>query len=214
MSGDRLSPAQSAYFDAWRGSAAIAVLIGHGFQIFDPNPWPIWGAFSAAAVMVFFVLSGYFIHKSLASNLAKGTPVAFVAARVNRLLPPLVFSLGLTVALWVIAPAVFASGSRAYLEPTARAEFSLTGLLPTAVMINGFAGPTLAANGPLWSLTFEVWYYALAFIFALGRRGVAAAIFALLAVGNAKFAILSIAWLLGHHGAGHSPFRCSSCRRF
>lgn len=194
----RLPKEQSDYLDAWRGASAIAVLAGHSVQIFQADPWPIWGAFSTAAVMVFFVLSGFFIRKSLDSCLARNAPLHFAAARVNRIIPPFIFSIALTVALWAVAPVAFQSGSREFLTPHARPDFSLEYLPSTLLFLNGFLGGTLSSNGPLWSLSYEVWYYALALMFSLrGWRLPAMLLAALLTWRSPGFAILGTVWFLG-----------------
>jgi peptidoglycan/LPS O-acetylase OafA/YrhL len=194
----RLPERQSQYLDAWRGGAAIVVLIGHSFQIFEVNPWPIWGAGATGAVMVFFVLSGFLIRKSLDSCMAKDDPARFVTARVNRIVAPFLFSIALTVALWAIAPAMFQTGDRTFAVPTARTEFSLQYLPSTLLFVNGFFGGTLSANGPLWSLSCEVWYYALALLLTLKRwRWLGIVIAAVLTWRSIGFAILGSTWALG-----------------
>lgn len=194
----RLPERQSKYLDAWRGGSAIAVLVGHSFEIFQVNPSPVWSAAATGAVMVFFVLSGFLIRKSLGSCMAKHDPGRFVAARVNRIVAPFLFSIALTVLLWAIAPLVFATGSRAFAVPTARTEFSLQYLPSTLLFVNGFFGGTLSANGPLWSLSCEVWYYALALLLTLKRwRWLGVVVAAVLTWRSIGFAILGSIWALG-----------------
>lgn len=194
----RLPERQSQYLDAWRGGAAIAVLVGHSFQVFQTDPSPIWGAAATGAVMVFFVLSGFLIRKSLDSCMTKSDPARFVAARVNRIAVPFLFSIALTIALWAIAPAVFQTGDRTFPVPTARTGFSLQYLPSTVLLVNGFFGGTLSANGPLWSLSCEVWYYALALLLTLKRwRWLGLVIAAVLTWRSIGFAILGSIWALG-----------------
>jgi peptidoglycan/LPS O-acetylase OafA/YrhL len=106
------------------------------------------------------------------------------------------------VALYFLAPHFFALGTRAYINATERDVFSLDGLGVTAVFLNGFAGPTLSANGPLWSLSYEVWYYfffGAAALIVTGSRIALLAVPALIAgiVLNQHFAILGLVWLAG-----------------
>lgn len=208
---------QSDYLASWRGGSAIVVLVGHACDIFLADPHPIWGVLATGAVLVFFGLSGFFIHKALAKSMASGGVWSFVAGRVNRIVPPFALSLIVVVFLWAIAPAAFLSGDRSFVTPTARSGFSLDGLMISAAFLNGFVGPTLSANGPLWSLSFEVWYYiaALAVGVAILRRSwwpilVVGPMIVALTVLNLRFAILGLIWLLGFalsamHAVGRVP---------
>lgn len=188
-----MAPAQSQYFDAWRGGAALVVLAGHGAQTYVNSPSPIWGAFAAAAVMAFFGLSGLLIGQSLRTR----SWSEFARARVDRILPPFVLSLLLVLVLYWIAPLTFVTGDRALPPGSARSAFSLDSLLWTTLFLNGFFGPTLSANGPLWSLSFEVWYYAIAALVVYGRRWWAIFLGAALTVLEPTFGVLGIIWLSG-----------------
>lgn len=197
-----VSADQSAYLNACRGGAAIIVLIAHALAIFNRGSAPVWSAFATAAVMVFFALSGFLIQISLARSIADNRPANFVAARINRIVPPFVFAIALTVILWAIAPLAFTTGTRTFATATVRDSFSLAGLAPTILFLNGFAGPTLSANGPLWSLSFEAFYYALAFFggLAITRRWLTVPIVlvaSMLCLRNPGFAVLGLVWLAG-----------------
>lgn len=199
----RITPEQSAYFDAWRGGSAIAVLIGHLVPLYFEGE-RIFAAFAGAAVMAFFGLSGFFIHKSLAKSSRNGSFDwrAYSTARINRIIPTFLFALVVTWLCWAVAPFVFESGDRTYLNPTVREAISLDGFWRTAVFLNGFAGPTVSANGPLWSLTYEVWFYigaGLLFAALTGRRWAwtALAIFPALVLFDPLFALWAICWLSG-----------------
>jgi peptidoglycan/LPS O-acetylase OafA/YrhL len=201
----RISPTASIYLDAWRGGSSIAVMLTHAANIFMPGPRTMLAdVVGAVSVMAFFVLSGFFIHKSLAGSFrADGPDIgAFARARINRIVPAFIACLALTVALYFLAPHVFASGTRVFINATEREAFSLDGLGITAVFLNGFAGPTLSANGPLWSLSYEVWYYvffAAAALMLYGSRIALLAVPVLIAgvAVNQHFAILGIVWLAG-----------------
>jgi peptidoglycan/LPS O-acetylase OafA/YrhL len=202
----RITPDASTYFDAWRGGSSIAVMLAHADHIFfATGPLArLASLVGAASVMAFFVLSGFFIHKSLASSFrADGLHIgAFASARVNRIVPPFLTCLVLVIALYLLAPYAFASGSHAFLTESARTQFSLEGLPGTATFLNEFVGPTLSANGPLWSLSYEVWYYVFFGAAALAITGFRAAWLAvpLLVAGialNPLFAILGVVWLAG-----------------
>ena len=197
-----ITPAQSAYLGAWRGLAAIVVLVGHLVQNFFTDGTHLFGAAAQGSVMVFFGISGFFIHKSLASNFVRGHPSRFVISRINRLLPPFVFSLLLVTLLWAVAPYCFPSGTHFIGKDGIRPSFSLAGMLPTALFLNGFAGQTLDSNGALWSLSFEVWYYAGLFMLGLITTGnrlglIAIPVLATLALRNLNFVMLGLVWTSG-----------------
>lgn len=204
----RIQPLHSQYFDMWRGISAAVVVIGHIFQTFS-SEFPavlrlLFGSLAGAAVMAFFALSGFFIHKSLARCSSDSVNWRlFVRARVERILLPFLACLALAIVLWLVAPLFFASGSREFVAATAeRTGYSLSGLWQTAIFLNGFAGDTLSSNGPLWSLSFEVWYYALACLFLMAltsqRVGwIAVPILIGLTLLNHWFFILGLIWLGG-----------------
>lgn len=195
----------------------MLVFLGHGFDIFHPRPHPIWGVLATCSVLIFFGLSGFFIHKALAKSMARDRLLSFAVGRINRILPPFAVSMLLVVVLWALAPFLFASHSRSFLTATARSEFSLDGLISSVLLLNGFVGPTLSANGPLWSLSYEVWYYVAAWLVGIAivrqwKWPVAASVALVLAltVANPKFAIFGVIWLLGFglsalHGLDRIP---------
>jgi peptidoglycan/LPS O-acetylase OafA/YrhL len=198
----RIDAPQSAYLDAWRGLSAIVVLFAHMEEFFLPRDRFIISPLAGGAVMVFFVLSGFFIHKSLAGVFASRHWDSYVRARINRIIPPFAFCLALTVLLWLAAPHFFATGSREFVVATARSAYSLHGLPETALFVNPFTGSTLSANGALWSLSYEVWYYVLAGLFALwfsrNRWGlVGAPLLLLLAALQPWFAVYGVLWAGG-----------------
>ncbi|WP_043345630.1 acyltransferase family protein [Cupriavidus basilensis] len=178
-----LSENESKQLDSLRGFSALAVLVGHTNQIvvapaYDKlSPW--FGLLSQSAVMVFFVMSGFLIAKSIKGNIARhdGNLLLrkYLSDRVIRIWPPLLFSVVLMALLYQLAPAVFPSGSNAFLpaERNALARqafiFEPTQMLGAALALNDFFTDTPSSNGPLWSLSIEVWYYVLAAIIAWPR---------------------------------------------
>lgn len=187
----RISPGHSRYFDAWRGGSALAVAVVHAVGMYVPHPSRLWDLLGGAAVMAFFCLSGFFIGKSLEKDGWR----RFAAARVNRLLPPFLFCMALVLCLWAIAPLLFVTGSREIASGLSRPSFSLEGFWPTLLMVNGFGGPTLSANGPLWSLSYEVWYYIVAALVMFRKPIWGAAIGVVLTVLHPIWAMLGGLWV-------------------
>jgi peptidoglycan/LPS O-acetylase OafA/YrhL len=174
------------HLDMARGAAALAVLIGHlrsfvfppyGMVIhrtpLDTLVWAISG-FGHQAVMVFFVLSGFFITRSVVVDGRKekgfSWPI-YLIKRTTRLWIVLIPSLFLTL-MWDSigvhwATTSFYSG--ALYEGYSSGPSLLTGgtnLEPATFLGNLFFlqtifFPIFGTNGPLWSLANEFWYYIL-----------------------------------------------------
>lgn len=204
--------------DVLRGLLACYVLFGHarwllwaGQSAWASQPHPLWanllawaGAslrYAHEAVMVFFVLSGFFIHLRVAQRLARGESARvdareYARRRVHRLLAPYVFALGLTVACDAVGrhffPAIYLGQTGdAFLDWNfARKDFSWSAVLPAVFVLPGALNKDFGSNGPLWSLAYEVVYYALYPLWLLARRKGA-----WLAYGALPLACLSLALL-------------------
>ncbi|MEM5346279.1 acyltransferase family protein [Paraburkholderia azotifigens] len=174
--------------DAMRGFAALLVAYFHCRQVewigmqsfhhvagksFDLNAivayltLPIaWGS---AGVPIFFVISGYCIHRGAAQRLAANPAYAldamnFWARRFARIYPVLFAALLLTLALdW----------TSLQFPPV---NHKILDIGPKAFLVNlfslqGVAGKTYGSNGALWTLSLEVQFYAVyPLLFALRRR--------------------------------------------
>lgn len=172
-----------------RGALALYVLLGHsrwllwtGHTAWMAEPHAAWQValaylsaslrFGREAVMVFFVLSGFFIHLRSAGALAEGTPHDFSATgfyrrRAHRLVAPYGFALLLTVVCDAAGRAWFprlygATTGDALLDNTfALGGYGWVSVLPALVLLPRSLGRDFGSNGPLWSLAFETIYYAL-----------------------------------------------------
>ncbi|MBC3410841.1 acyltransferase [Pseudomonas sp. SWRI51] len=171
----RISPEVSSQLDSIRALSALIVVVGHAYQILllptIKQGLTVVGFFTQMAVMVFFVLSGFLIGKSICNNSARNAGFnisQYGRDRALRLYPPLFAAIVLMVVLGALAPLFFASGSHAYLSiPGAtfvRDEYTVAfnELLGALAFLNGFTTLTPLTNGPLWSLSIEAWYYVLA----------------------------------------------------
>lgn len=211
-----LRPDQSSFLDSLRGASSIAVLIGHENQLIvgpsTPVAYAYTGLLAQFSVMVFFVLSGFLIGKSITRQCAHGDfdIGKYAVDRAARIMPPLVFSLLLVIALASVAPSVFPSGSGSFLPAEGhlltRREFVFRWpeLLSSLLLVNGFRMPGLAVNAVLWSLPFEAWLYAILGVVALAHTSqsrlmwsIAASAFCALSWLNPSFAFYSIVWLSG-----------------
>ena len=174
--------------DAMRGFAALLVAYFHCRQVewvgmqsfhhvagksFDLNTivayltLPIaWGS---AGVPIFFVISGYCIHRSAAQRLATNPAyrldaMNFWARRFARIYPVLFAALLLTLALdW----------TSLHFPPV---NHKILDIGPQAFLVNlfslqGVAGKTYGSNGALWTVSLEVQFYVVyPLLFALRRR--------------------------------------------
>lgn len=209
----RLTENQSVSLDTLRGLAAVIVAICHCSQLFINQHLPEYYRFFAilaqSCVMVFFVLSGFLITKSITGNIARNGSLDlkdYAIKRFARIYPPLIFSFVVVAVLTVLSKQFFISGDGSLATANGWVNkygfnVELFGYLPSAIMSNGFVGDmSPASNSPLWSLSIEVWYYVIAGMILSGRKEL---IIAGLAVGyvgisnNSPFFYYSIVWVLG-----------------
>jgi peptidoglycan/LPS O-acetylase OafA/YrhL len=167
------------------------------------------------AVMVFFVLSGYFVGSSVlrAVMRSRWSWRWYLNQRLTRLWIVLVPALLIGGALDFTGISVFGTagvygGTQGYagIVPDAvQAHLGVATGAQNVLFLQGFRATTFGSNGALWSLANEFWYYLafplLVFVIAAARhwtRLVAAALLVLLGlfVGG-SIAIYSIVWLMG-----------------
>ncbi|HZZ02714.1 acyltransferase [Paraburkholderia sp.] len=177
-----------AYFHCrqveWVGMQTFHQSVGHSFSLNTIAAYltfPIaWGS---AGVPIFFVISGYCIHRGGALRLAKNPGYRldagnFWVRRFARIYPVLLAALVLTLALdWVSLQ----------LPPVNHKirEIGLQAFLVNLVSLQGVAGKTYGSNGALWTLSLEVQFYAIyPLLFALRRRLGMTSVLAIVAVIN------------------------------
>jgi len=176
-----LSVSASAHLDLIRGLAAWAVMWGHLRALFFVDFRQIqhrnsllgilyfFTGFGHEAVMVFFVLSGFFISAAILSRYVSGELSWYYYAidRLSRLYVVLIPALLLGWLSDRVGSYIFASTSL-YSRPlegfgTAIAQNRMTlGIfLGNLLFLQTIVCPTFGSNGPLWSLANEFWYYVL-----------------------------------------------------
>jgi len=216
--------------DLVRGVSALLVMLSHlrAFLFLDFVDLKGTGAitklfyFSTGlghqAVMVFFVLSGYFVGGSVLSGLIKKrfTWHGYAIARLTRLwmvlIPALLLTLGLDLLGSHWNPGAYAGDlHREFMSgPTFDhpASWSATAFFGNVFFLQTITVPVFGSNGPLWSLANEFWYYLL---FPLGGCGLQAIVtnrrsFGVLLVSCAVFLALwlprglvtgGVIWLFG-----------------
>lgn len=169
------------HLDLIRGLAAVAVLVYHVryrfffdySEVIDKDlPTAMFyaaTAFGHDAVIVFFVLSGFFIGSSILSDLKCGSWSwrRYLVNRTVRLYVVLIPGLLLTLAWDGLGLSLYSK------HPTYSGEaqswvhdfYPVIERLTFRTMAANFAflqtivAPPFGSNGPLWSLAFEFWYY-------------------------------------------------------
>jgi peptidoglycan/LPS O-acetylase OafA/YrhL len=221
-----LSGSASTHLNMVRGVAALAVMVGHLRSLFfvsysEVSPKNVLlGAgylltsLGHQAVMVFFVLSGLFISRSVLSSLRRGrwSWKRYLIDRLTRLLLVLIPSL-LLCAAWdrlgmtLPSAATFYHGEIPFFgSGTIADRSSLSVMLGNSVFLQSIFVPPFGSDTPLWSLSYEFWYYVLFPILMLltfHRASLPRQLLLLLAgalivwmVGS-HIAILFIVWLCG-----------------
>lgn len=182
----------SVWLDAIRACAALLVLLEHWRNLFFLDfpqltahrallvvPYAL-SSVGHQAVIVFFLLSGYFIGGSVLQSVARHTWTwkDYLLKRIVRLWIVLIPSL-LLCASWDLlglhlnrAPDFYGGLFRPAFIPDVLHHLTLKTFLGNLFFLQGILTSTFGSDGPLWSLSYEFWYYMLfplAF-FALRRQ--------------------------------------------
>lgn len=168
--------------DALRGVCAVLVVNGHLKALFFQDYslangynflvtlFYISGSLGNSAVIVFFVLSGYFVGGSILKSMQAKlfSWKDFLIARITRLWIVLIPAVFITAIIDNIGSQYFFNseiykGTQDYhsVVPTegVNAYLGLTEALGNIFFLQGILVHTLGTNSALWSLAFEFWYY-------------------------------------------------------
>ena len=207
---NRVTEAESNYFDVLRGGSSLVVFIHHIFIIiWEPHIGKaVFNGFltesstaaAAFAVMIFFVLSGFMITFSIYNNLSKNQfeyfdYLKYIKDRLYRLHPPLLFSMSIVIFVYYFIYLFELHGSRTfiiegdYFQKIDNITLSLKGVISNSFYLQNLDAslPFLEMNTPLWSLSFEFWYYVLALLLTLSLFSQYKLIFLLLFSGLLLF---------------------------
>lgn len=236
--GESLFP--SDHLDLMRGLAALMVLLWHWrnlyFVDFDPAgaTWParifyFLTGFGHEAVMVFFVLSGYFIGASVLKAVGAGrwSWKQYLLNRSTRLYVVLIPALVLgacwdSLGMALFGDRTFYSGDlarwgRVIIDFPVAERLTWPVGLGNALFLQDIHVPPFGSNGPLWSLSYEWWYYMLFPLLillgapgSLGRKAFQLALLvAIVALVGKKVLAYFAVWLLGaalaYAGFGKRP---------
>ncbi len=243
MSRNELALPRAALADRdWiRGLAAVAVLVGHVRGLFwvdydaVAKPHALLRAVYFAtglghqAVIVFFVLSGFFVGYSVLSAHSAGrwNWRQYAVRRATRLYVVLLPCLFLTALLDGVGLRLFGPSSPTYLGnigathlnlPNVAERLSVSEFFVNLAMLQHITGSQFGSNGPLWSLPYEFWAYALfPAAVAVGRRPTATAwrialvacVLAIALSGGPLLVFYFSLWLMGA-GVAHLWLRYGS----
>jgi peptidoglycan/LPS O-acetylase OafA/YrhL len=220
----KVDAATSNLMDALRGVSAMIVACVHGFQVFV---LPYYGVGSPShiltsllathAVTMFFIVSGLMIYIStLRHRNADGTfqSARFAKARILRIYPPLIAAIVITILVYLIVQLLGLHGRESFrlggelFVARERVTFEWSALPSTFFLLYGAvpgAPPPVNMDGPLWTLSYEWWFYILIFLSARLWNGWSfSTLLPLAAVGvmllysrNALFLWFFLIWLSG-----------------
>jgi peptidoglycan/LPS O-acetylase OafA/YrhL len=197
LKGRRLSGSTSVFLDCLRILAALFVVIYHAFQQWGVTYLNITSYlenFAHSAVVLFFVLSGYLIGYT-ATNNNRGIR-QYAAARLSRLYSVVIPTLVLMAIVEIMVN---------YFDPGLAAHYSKGsvliryGLCFTFCNEIGLFSAAPPINSPLWSLSYEFWYYLIfgvAYYLKSGWKSVMLVAIACLIAGPKILLLLPI-WLFG-----------------
>ena len=194
----RIDGGTSLVMDSLRLGAALVVLVLHASDMWFPDvahsPDQAGNA-SHAAVVVFFVLSGFVI--AFTTSTRHQTLDNYLIARFSRLCSLVVPALLLT-ALVEVALRIQADPSlmETYVRGAFGPRYLISGLFLNEIWFFSAAPP---ANIALWSLSFEFWYYVIFGLWFCTGRGWMSWLLALGAclIAGPKILVMMPIWLMG-----------------
>ncbi len=200
--------------DACRAIAATVVVLNHARDLLLQDyagdlvslPFYFLGGLGHAGVIVFFVLSGFWITKAVDSRRDQSrfwtTYLIDRASRLGIVLLPVLAIGGVLDRVgvqqgWPLYDGLIGAHS---LDGGTAERLSVPVLLANVTSFQGLALPTWGTNGPLWSLAYEWWFYIWfpALAFSVWRRRPSPALL-LLGVGLVypELFVGFLSWLAG-----------------
>ena len=117
------------------------------------------------SVLVFFVLSGFFVGGSVINSRHRFKFIDYLIARLSRLwvvlIPALIFTSFIDLYIINSFSSPFTAEHDSILASGTSTNYSISvdTLLGNIIFLQGIYFPVFGSNGPLWSLTNEFWYY-------------------------------------------------------
>jgi peptidoglycan/LPS O-acetylase OafA/YrhL len=177
----KLTKRISLHLDLIRGVSALIVLLYHlrglffvDYPFLTSNSlrssvlYAVTG-YGHQAVMVFFVLSGYLIGTSVMESVGnfQWSWRSYLLSRLVRL-QLVLFPALLMGALWdrigmrlPQAASLYYGALYKFYSPSVALRSTVTVFLGNVFFLQSIVSPIFGSNGPLWSLSYEFWYYIL-----------------------------------------------------
>jgi peptidoglycan/LPS O-acetylase OafA/YrhL len=182
----------SIYLDLVRFSAACLVYLSHSNQRWLTQDGVPMTGYAHAAVIAFFVLSGYVI--SYVTDRKERTWHEYAAARLSRIYSVAVPAVFLTVLLDAVGRTLY---PEIYRYPF---DYFALRIASSLSFLNEvwFVSITSFSNVPYWSVCYEAWYYVFFGIAMFVPRRIALVLcIVLAALLGPKIILLAPVWILG-----------------
>lgn len=206
-----------AYLDAARCVLAAIVVFAHAWHLVVADytgQAPLWAragyflaGFSHASVTLFFVLSGYWIERSVEQRLERGWVwPSYLSDRLSRLwvvlIPALLIggALDLVGTFWLHTPTHLGLTETYVLRTDVAANLAWLAWIGNLFFLQDILVHPLGSNGPLWSLAWEWWFYLWYPALVLSwrsRRPAAALVTMVIAFWHPAMLLGFACWLLG-----------------
>lgn len=166
--------------NVYRGIAALLVFIGHlrnayfkEYADIEDNNYLIdffyfITSLGHAAVIIFFVLSGFIITNLIFKDWDSFSFSEYAINRLVRLwvvlIPSLIFALIVYYLLSIYSPEIIQGNYRNIINSgpsSVNNKISIFQILGNIFFLQEILVETFTINGPLWSLSYEFWYYIL-----------------------------------------------------
>ena len=167
----KINKRTSHFLDLSRAASAFLVLIGHIHMVLfvDIEKSKLFSvgsffnfisSYAHQAVIVFFVLSGFLVGRSAINSISENSEKKlkhYFLDRITRIYVVLIPVLFFTLAVDMVSLGFDSTASGAI-----EARSTLPVFIGNLFFIAGYILPLgVGSNGPLWSLAYEFWYYAL-----------------------------------------------------
>ncbi|MDD2704365.1 MAG: acyltransferase [Acidocella sp.] len=209
---------RAGYLDGLRGLACLQVVLAHYGASFFPHTYFGFVADGDSAVALFFLLSGFVLTSSFERTQAGAA--AILSARVLRLAVPALLSVVLAVLLAGLCGGAALQAATRLHSPflTVEALASTGNALPLRELsgfslLFGYADVAMvklpgqlmriqSVNGPLWTMSYEIWGSAWIFLLVRARQRSNTAYRVLLAASVPLFGVNELClFTLGHAAA-------------
>lgn len=188
-----LTGSGSLLLDSLRIIAALTVLVSHGYDQWFPTAGQgagDTGKLAHAAVVIFFVLSGFVIAYTTTSR--NRGPRDYAVARLSRLSSVVLPALAFTVVIQFVV---------SFFDPGINAHNWIIKYILTASFLNEIwflsAAPYICRS--LWSLGFEFWYYVIfgAYFFRRQMKWGTLLVLLLCVFAGPKILLMMPIWIAG-----------------